>query len=97
MFYSRLVRVPSNDLGPMHAARVQHVWVDITGHWVDPRPGILMMWRRRNGQRGGWEAFVVTVDQTALAHGGSPRANIAWVDASHVRPLAPPTLRAART
>ncbi|MDT9594123.1 hypothetical protein RDV89_13655 [Nocardioides zeae] len=85
------MREPSVEHGAMRAARVQHVWVDITGHWVHPQPGVLMMWRRRHGKRPGWEAFVVTVDATARAHGGSPNARIGWVDAAHVRPTAGPS------
>jgi hypothetical protein len=80
------VKVPSTQREPARSARVQHVWVDITAQWVHPKPGILLMWRRRLGQRGGWEAWVIAVDQAAEAHGGSPRVVQGWVDATHVRP-----------
>ncbi|MDF9717669.1 hypothetical protein INN71_17695 [Nocardioides sp. ChNu-153] len=78
--------------GPVRPARVQHVWVDLTGHWVHPQAGLLMMWRRSPTRPGDWDAFVVTIDQAARAHGGSPRAVLTWVEAAHVRPV-----RAART
>ncbi|MFW6775139.1 hypothetical protein ACOACO_12715 [Nocardioides sp. CPCC 205120] len=80
------MRVTSVDLGPMYAARVQHVWVDITGQWEQPRPGVVMMWRQRRGKRFGWDAWVVWLEP-GTDQRPDARMEQAWVDSRLVRTL----------
>lgn len=75
------MRVLSQQFGELvPATPVQHVWVDVTGRWVDPSPGLLLMWRRRLGKRAGWDGWVMHCDPAG------PTLSQGWVDARLVRP-----------
>jgi hypothetical protein len=61
-----------------------HVWVDLTGRWSVPSPGVLLAWRRSD--RRGWEAWVVRVESYSTGTGSEVVLSQSWVSAALVRP-----------
>ena len=61
-----------------------HVWVDATGMWSKPVPGVLLAWRRSD--RRGWEAWVVRVEAYSTGAGSEVMVSQSWVSADLVRP-----------
>lgn len=61
-----------------------HAWVDLTGRWSLPVPGVLMAWRHTD--RRGWEAWVVHVESYSTGHGVETLLSQAWVSAALVKP-----------
>jgi hypothetical protein len=62
-----------------------HVWVDMTGIWSAPAPGVLLAWR--HSDRRGWEAWVVRVESYSTGVGAEVLMSQSWVPAALVRPL----------
>ncbi|WP_235739015.1 hypothetical protein [Nocardioides alcanivorans] len=65
---------------PGRLTEPRHVWVDVTGGSLPARPGLVVMWRRMPGPRGGWQAWVISVSRGAVEQG--------WQHGYHVRPWA---------
>lgn len=61
-----------------------HVWVDLTGTWSAPAPGVLLAWRRTD--RRGWEAWVVRVESYSTGTGWEVLMSQSWVSVALVRP-----------
>lgn len=65
------------------------VWIDVTGSWADPHPGILLWWRQRDcgGDRQSvWEGWVITAwAGGGPAHGEKIYVHQSWIDAAHIR------------
>jgi hypothetical protein len=61
-----------------------HVWVDLTGKWSGPMPGVLLAWR--HSDRRGWEALVVRVESYSTGTGSEVLMSQSWVPAALVRP-----------
>lgn len=61
-----------------------HVWVDLTGRWSVPAPGVLLAWR--HSDRRGWEAWVVRVESYSTGTGSEVLMSQSWVSAALVRP-----------
>ncbi|GAA1435811.1 hypothetical protein GCM10009641_32950 [Mycobacterium cookii] len=61
-----------------------HVWVDLTGRWYVPAPGVLLAWR--HSDRRGWEAWVVRVESYSTGTGSEVLMSQSWVSAALVRP-----------
>lgn len=61
-----------------------HVWVDVTGRWAHPFPGVLIDWRH-SGRRG-WEAYVVRAEAYSTGHGSEVQLTQSWIPAALVRP-----------
>ncbi|MCF6377901.1 hypothetical protein L2K70_09810 [Nocardioides KLBMP 9356] len=61
-----------------------HVWVDLTGKWAGPAPGVLLAWR--HSDRRGWEAWVVRAEAYSTGLGLEVQLAQAWVPAALVRP-----------
>lgn len=63
------------------------VWVDVTGSWTEPHPGILLDWRRvERDMRPVWEGWVISAwAGGAPAHGERVYVHQAWTDAAHIR------------
>lgn len=68
-----------------------HVWVDLTGRWSAPAPGVLLAWRRSD--RRGWEAWVARVESYSTGSGVEVLMTQSWIAAALVRPADPPTGR----
>jgi hypothetical protein len=62
-----------------------HVWVDLTGKWSLPAPGVLLAWRRT--ERRGWEAWVVRVESYSTGTGSEVLVSQSWVSTALVRPV----------
>ena len=62
-----------------------HVWVDMTGIWSAPAPGVLLAWR--HSDRRGWEAWVVRVESYSTGVGAEVLMSQSWVPAALVRPV----------
>ena len=62
-----------------------HVWVDLTGKWAGPAPGVLVAWR--HSDRRGWEACVVRAEAYSTGLGLEVQLAQAWVPAALVRPV----------
>jgi len=60
-----------------------HVWVDLTGKWSLPAPGVLLAWRRTD--RRGWEAWVVRVESYSTGTGSEVLVSQSWVPTALVR------------
>lgn len=61
-----------------------HVWVDATGKWAEPAPGVLIDWR--HGGRRGWEALVVRAEAYSTGDGTEVQLTQGWVPAALVKP-----------
>lgn len=61
-----------------------HVWVELTGKWALPVPGVLLAWRRTD--RRGWEAWVVRVESYSTGTGSEVLVSQSWVPTALVRP-----------
>lgn len=65
-----------------------HVWVDTSGTWSSPIPGLLLAWRRMApspGREPVWEGWVVR----ATAPPAQPQyfhMSQDWIPAVHIRP-----------
>lgn len=61
-----------------------HVWVDTTGVFSIPVPGVLLAWRYSD--RRGWEAWVVRAEAYSTGHGSELMVSQSWVGSALVRP-----------
>lgn len=61
-----------------------HVWVDTTGVFSVPVPGVLLAWR--HSHRRGWEAWVVRVEPYSTGAGLEVMVSQSWVSSALVRP-----------
>lgn len=66
----------------------RHVWVDVTGSWADPQPGVLIDWRR--DRRGGWEAWVIRAWSYSTGGGVEAQVMASWVPGHLIRPADAP-------
>ena len=60
-----------------------HVWVDVTGKWSAPSPGLLLDWRR--DRRGGWEGWVIRIESYSTGSGWTAQVVQSWVPAAMIR------------
>jgi hypothetical protein len=63
------------------------VWIDVTGSWTNPSPGILLAWRKgTRDHRPFWEGWVISAWAGGTpAHGERVYVHQSWVDAAHIR------------
>lgn len=64
---------------PIHP---RHCWVDVTGSWSSPSPGVLIA-RRRHPR--GWQGWVIAADAYSTGDGVEPYVRQGWYDAGHIR------------
>lgn len=70
----------------MSNVRVQHVWVDLTGSWFSPDPGLLLEWRHVRTVHGmRWQGLVVYVATHSVGGGLDWTVRQNWLDAHHIR------------
>ncbi|MFT4081203.1 MAG: hypothetical protein QM638_01325 [Nocardioides sp.] len=68
----------------------RHVWVDSSGSWFDPSPGILLEWQKGRPGRPGWQALVIVVWTYSTGAGSEIRVTQDWYGAEHIRPAEAP-------